>query len=746
MFTTTGEQEEEPRIRSDDAPTVKKRRSRRKLALSSVSRAFSRSSPLASPAVKHLQDLDTSPAVFPSSPSTEHFESSGYSTPPAHSHGGSRNAWRSASNPALARVHTFDPALMPGLTLSTGDEITEPGPSGNSRSPILPTADDELQGSVDVRRRGKGRVVSTSAHLDTLRNSPLRSSTSIPNLGAGHTRYFSGQTRSRPPPVPDRFHEEDVRTSFRSALTFGSSVDVASGTERSSIMTSSSSVSDFFADPAKKPAIEDQEMSVEDAVSMYIDGFQDGSDIHRVESFVLTAEDEQRRSMRLAEAMNDSIGDPDQVVLFEASPSTDLRYLDGTSHNILHNNRDSFNLPPPTVTSGSALRDRYGFKKTTQYISLAQYDLWDSKYSEYLTHRRPKWEQFLKEHGLSPTDPIRFPPKGPKGKRYVRKGIPPEYRGAAWFWYSGAYTQLHRNPGLYQKLVRDSEAGKLSLVDYEHIERDLNRTFPDNINFKPDPSGRTSLPLKNPQSEPQDTPIIKSLRRLLCAFALHNPKTGYCQSLNFLAGLLLLFLPEERAFWTLQVLTSSYLPGAHEISLEGANIDLWVFMTLLKDTMPSIYAKTLTAGSNSISPSTNPIRLPPITLCLTSWLMSLFIGSLPIETTLRVWDIFFYEGSRTFFRIALAIFKAGEKQIMAVTDPMETFQVVQTIPRRLLDVDNLIEGCYRRRGGFGNVSQERIEELRVKRRDIYQKEKERISSESRRRDCDDGKKSGDLRT
>lgn len=42
--------------------------------------------------------------------------------------------------------------------------------------------------------------------------------------------------------------------------------------------------------------------------------------------------------------------------------------------------------------------------------------------------------------------------------------------------------------------------------------------------------------------------MIKSLRRVLVAFSLYNPKIGYCQSMNFLAGLLLLFMDEEKTF------------------------------------------------------------------------------------------------------------------------------------------------------------------------------------------------------
>lgn len=44
-----------------------------------------------------------------------------------------------------------------------------------------------------------------------------------------------------------------------------------------------------------------------------------------------------------------------------------------------------------------------------------------------------------------------------------------------------------------------------------------------------------------------------ALRRVLLAFSVQNPRIGYCQSMNFLAAMLLMALDqsEERAFWVL---------------------------------------------------------------------------------------------------------------------------------------------------------------------------------------------------
>lgn len=394
-------------------------------------------------------------------------------------------------------------------------------------------------------------------------------------------------------------------------------------------------------------------------------------------------------------------------------------------------------------------RDRYGFRKANQYITEEQYNAWNGGYTEYIDRRRKKWHSFLKESGLMTENPNRFPQRSTKTKRFVRKGIPPEWRGAAWFYYAGGPAIVAKHAGVYDDLL----AREAKRVDVEAIERDLHRTFPDNIKFRSNKAPNTeNLEKRRSQMNPtetdgngnatrkDETAMISALRRVLHAFSIYNPRIGYCQSLNFLAGLLLLFVEtEEYAFWLLNIITRVYLPGTHELSLEGANVDLAVLMSALRDSMPHVWAKIggeLDGTDVAIKPKLSrrnrkvaeSSRLPPITLCMTAWFMSCFIGTLPIETTLRVWDVFFYEGSKTLFRIALTIFKIGESEIRNVSDPMEIFQVVQTIPRRLIDANAMMESCFKRRNGFGHLSQETIEVKRQERRDNNKVEKERVAA------------------
>jgi hypothetical protein len=525
------------------------------------------------------------------------------------------------------------------------------------------------------------------------------------------------------------FEGDEVRASFRSALTTHSSYLGTSGTERSSVLTKSSSATSIFG--------KDEGLSVDDFLGMYEGGFTDSGVEDNDGARPATATSEDTRISKLCEAMNQSLAvRPSTQVIRDSSPMhgpgeteshpdtpfsgaespADLQnfFFDGTA-----TSRPMTRAAPLELDS---TRDRYGFRKKTQHVSLEEYEAWNGPYNEYLARRHRKWVTLLKEGNLMSDRPNRFPPKSNKVKRFVRKGIPPDWRGDAWFYYAGGPAMLSQHRGLYDDLISRAGAGGVSETDNEIIERDLNRTFPDNIRFKPDSTGSGDTP------EPE-TAIVQSLRRVLQAFSIYNPRIGYCQSLNFLAGLLLLFMNEEKSFWMLNIITHVYLPGTHEVNLEGANVDLGVLMISIRETMPSVWSKI---GGELDGTTVDPkisMRLPPITLCATAWFMSCFIGTLPIETTLRVWDSFFYEGSKTLFRIALTIFKIGEQEIKNVSDQMEIFQVVQTIPRRLIDANLVLDTCFRRRGGFSSLSQEKIEQRRQERRDGYAQERQIANGE-----------------
>lgn len=503
-------------------------------------------------------------------------------------------------------------------------------------------------------------------------------------------------------PLQFNHDTDEVRTSFRSALTSNSSLYNTTSTERSSVATATTSIGGLIFD-SHRPVSKHASMTVDDAIDMYAAGFTD--DVEEPEHGSSSWSLSQGGYHEPVKTHEGTIDKGDESFNYHLRPlARPSSARSNSSAAIISGNAPRSETPSPLRQSMSVdrNRDQYGFLKETHHITNEEHDAWSSKYSSSQERRSQKWLLHMQDHTLATESPSQFPPRSAKTQRFIRKGIPPDWRGNAWFFYAGGYRFLDKQPGLFSNMVALSPR-ELSSNDKDMIERDLHRTFPDNVRFKPESSS---------SEYPIETPLLSSLRRVLQAFALYCPRIGYCQSLNFIAGLLLLFLPEEKAFWMLHIITTEYLPGTHDVSLEGANVDLWVLMIAFKESMPQLWPKI---GSVDGSSGPRDARLPTISLCTTSWFMSLFIGTLPIESVLRVWDILFYEGSRTLFRIALAIFKLGEQRIKAISDPMEIFQIVQALPRGMLDVGTLMEVAFRR----GGVSQEWVEKRRRQRKKWY---------------------------
>jgi len=664
------------------------------------------------------------------------------------------------------------------------------------RSPLQPQYDsgqhDGLSTSANPWPRSRGPSTSSNKSASTFASLAIRHEPHNRDSSRGRPRQHhpppvrlplsynraesSGPTFARDPiPRMASLPNDELRSSYRSQL----SASTAQGTlltERSSVLTKSSSITSVYGNV-------DDSLSVDDVLGLYDKGFDDDSspednDYNDSPPPTAVSDESSKGDSTSLDTMSEAaavVPQPprppfvndgpivrDSAAIFRISNHERTPSENATMNQEPHGDPpqsaqcQDFEPSPPIrhdtnlTLTGDEKRDRYGFKKSNQYVTCEEYDRWDSGYSEYLARRRRKWNIFLKENGLMTDAPNRFPPRSAKAKRFVRKGIPPEWRGAAWFYYAGGPAIVAKHAGLYNDLLTRT----VKDVDAEAIERDLHRTFPDNIRFRSTTAAgvpvqdevSTQTSQQTATTNPADraaaageTAMISSLRRVLYAFSIYNPRIGYCQSLNFLAGLLLLFVEsEEQAFWLLNIITRVYLPGTHEMSLEGANVDLGVLMSSIRDTMPNVWAKIggELDGTDVPRPKSRrhkqraelTTRLPPITLCMTAWFMSCFIGTLPIESTLRVWDIFFYEGSKTLFRVALTIFKLGEPEIRKVGDPMEIFQVVQTIPRKMLDANGLMEACYKRRNPFGNLSQETIELRRQERRRHVKAEKERLTA------------------
>uniref|UniRef100_A0A8D0GKZ3 TBC1 domain family member 9 n=1 Tax=Sphenodon punctatus TaxID=8508 RepID=A0A8D0GKZ3_SPHPU len=291
-----------------------------------------------------------------------------------------------------------------------------------------------------------------------------------------------------------------------------------------------------------------------------------------------------------------------------------------------------------------------------------------------------------------------------KTRDLALKGIPESMRGELWLLLSGAINEIATHPGYYEDLVEKS-MGKYNLAT-EEIERDLHRSLPEHPAF-------------------QNEMGIAALRRVLTAYAFRNPNIGYCQAMNIVTSVLLLYAKEEEAFWLLVALCERMLPDYYNTRVVGALVDQGVFEELARDYVPQLYDCMQDLGVIS-------------TISL-SWFLTLFLSVMPFESAVVVVDCFFFEGIKVIFQLALALLDANVDKLLNCKDDGEAMTVLgryldsvtnkdSTLPpiphlHSLLsddiqpypevDIFRLIRTSYEK---FGSIRADLIEQMRFKQR------------------------------
>jgi len=305
--------------------------------------------------------------------------------------------------------------------------------------------------------------------------------------------------------------------------------------------------------------------------------------------------------------------------------------------------------------------DRYGFLQSRGYLNNEK-TLARRKESSLVARDIALVDYFKRIGGYRNVKPsgAYTPPKDLK--RLVRLGISPAFRGKIWSYISLSNRKRMLYPQDYfQNLINDSSAPIYNYVRYE-IDKDIPRTFTKHHFFCGD-EGQNSL------------------RNVLNAYAVHNHSVGYCQSMNFVAGLMLIFTTEEDAFWLLATVIEEILPKeSYGKSLLGFHIEMYVMYSLIQEYVPRL-GKIFRGDEASLR----------LSICIMPWFMCLFINTLSPETLLRVWDIFLNEGSEVLLRVALALLILFEDRILLAADIDEALLVLKGIGREIVDPDEMLK-------------------------------------------------------
>ena len=276
-------------------------------------------------------------------------------------------------------------------------------------------------------------------------------------------------------------------------------------------------------------------------------------------------------------------------------------------------------------------------------------------------------------------------------KAMVRSGVPNKFRKEVWSRMIEARVGAERKAcnaakevSYYHRQVASSQRPSVST---KQIELDLLRTCPSHRDFKNIAS-----------------PKVAALRRVLVAYSQHNPAIGYCQGMNMIAATGLLFLDEEDAFWMMVAVIEQILPeGYYSTEMIGSQVDQRVVRDLMSERAPKLSAHL----------EKHDVDTGLVTF---SWMLTIFIDTMPTGSMLRIWDVFLHEGSKIPFRAALGVFLMHQAQILKADNRQDIYDLLRSIPSTLYDVDTLFEYAFHRLDGSRGFSMRGIEEKRARRR------------------------------
>ena len=258
--------------------------------------------------------------------------------------------------------------------------------------------------------------------------------------------------------------------------------------------------------------------------------------------------------------------------------------------------------------------------------------------------------------------------------KFVLGGIPMRLRSKIWL--ENAESSIHYSPEMFSNYKADFSANIKSLASVSHdINADITRTLTNNIWFRPIRSK-----------------VVKAqgeLASILRAFAVRNPKIGYVQGFNLIAGYLLLAMPTtEQAFWVFCFLIESVLPAEYfatgDTTFAGPRADTCVLRQYIRQLMPRLAAHM------------DDMEVPDDQTVPINWLITAFASTLSVEALFRVWDVVLSIPAQGTYllRVAIALLKIHEDKLMQTRTPSELYMVLDRQMGEDVDIDGLVHGSW----------------------------------------------------
>uniref|UniRef100_A0A182VXT3 Rab-GAP TBC domain-containing protein n=1 Tax=Anopheles minimus TaxID=112268 RepID=A0A182VXT3_9DIPT len=288
------------------------------------------------------------------------------------------------------------------------------------------------------------------------------------------------------------------------------------------------------------------------------------------------------------------------------------------------------------------LTDRYGF------IHTEPPPIQGPNESKIESGREKKWLKLLGLSSLPVKRPWDDKVVQAKVRKRVFKGIPRKVRGQVWCKLLNLEQVMKAGEGKYQKML---ELARAWSTEARQIDKDVNRQFRDHVNYRE----RYSV-------------MQKSLFNVLVAYSMYNSEVGYCQGMSGLAGVLLMYMNEEEAFWALSVLLADSKYAMHGLFIEG-------FPKLTR--FLAHHDKIITKFIPKLKKHFDHCSLDSILYSL-KWFFVVFIERIPFSLCLRVWDIYLLDGEKVVTAMAYNILRMHKQHILKLRDMDQIVQYIQT--------------------------------------------------------------------
>lgn len=272
--------------------------------------------------------------------------------------------------------------------------------------------------------------------------------------------------------------------------------------------------------------------------------------------------------------------------------------------------------------------DRYGFIHDKRLPS--KVDPQEARKLQIEVERQKKWLKMLKNW--------ESPQVKEKLHSRVYKGIPNSLRSDAWCKLLQVEKVKKMNKGKYQEMMK--LARKYS-TDARQIDSDVNRQFREHLHYRERYSIKQQM-----------------LFNVLTAYAMYNSEVGYCQGMSGLAGVLLMYMDEEDAFWAVHILLSDPKYAMHGLYKEG-------FPKLTR--FLAHHDKILTKLMPKVKKHFDKHGLDTILYSL-KWFFVCFIERVPFSLCLRIWDIYLLDGERVVTAMAFTILKMHKRSLLKFND------------------------------------------------------------------------------